>query len=41
MGEGPELVREIADEWQRETGGTVPWLEWLKTKGYIEDSPNY
>lgn len=32
---GPELVREIADEWQRETGGSIPWIEWLKMKGYL------
>jgi len=36
-GEGPELVRKIVDEWQRETGGKVPWLEWLKEKGYIKE----
>jgi len=33
--EGPELVRRIADEWQRETGGSIPWIEWLKMKGYL------
>lgn len=32
---GPELVRRIADEWQRETGGSTPWIEWLKMKGYL------
>jgi len=36
VGEGPPLVRKIADEWQRETGGNIPWLEWLEMKGYIE-----
>jgi uncharacterized protein YkwD len=36
VGEGPPLVREIAEEWQRETGGNIPWLEWLKMKGYIK-----
>ena len=34
-GEGPELVRKIADEWRRETGGSIPWIEWLKMKGYL------
>ena len=36
VGQGPELIRKIADEWQRETGGNTPWLEWLEMKGYIK-----
>ena len=36
IGEGPPLVRKISDEWQRETGGKVPWIEWLYMKGYLE-----
>lgn len=32
--EGPELVQRVAEEWQRETNETVPWLEWLDLNGY-------
>jgi len=34
-GEGPELVKKIADEWRRETGESIPWIEWLYLKGYL------
>lgn len=34
-GEGPELVKQIAEEWRRETGESIPWIEWLKMKGYL------
>jgi len=36
IGLGPELVRQIADEWRRETGESIPWIEWLYMKGYLE-----
>jgi len=32
---GPELVKRIYDEWQRDCGGSIPWIEWLKMKGYL------
>lgn len=35
-GEGPELVKKIADEWRRETGESIPWIEWLYMKGYLD-----
>ncbi len=34
-GQGPELVRKIADEWRRETGESIPWINWLYMKGYL------
>ncbi len=34
-GEGPELVQKIADEWRRETGESIPWIEWLYMKDYL------
>lgn len=34
-GEGPDLVKKIAEEWQTETGKNIPWIEWLYTKGYL------
>ncbi len=36
VGEGPELVRKIADEWRKETGESIPWIEWLYMKGYLD-----
>ena len=33
-GEGPELVNKAARLWKAETGGNVPWLDWLDSKGY-------
>ena len=35
-GEGPPLVNKIADEWRRETGESIPWLQWLKMKGCLK-----
>jgi len=35
VGEGPALVRELSNKWREETGGSIPWLEWLKMKGYL------
>jgi len=35
IGEGPELVRKISDEWRKETGESIPWIEWLYMKGYL------
>lgn len=35
-GQGPELIRRIYNEWIQETGGNIPWLDWLRLKGYIE-----
>jgi len=33
-GEGPELVKRAVRLWEAETGGSVPWLDWLDSKGY-------
>ncbi len=38
VGEGPELVQKIADEWRRETSESIPWIEWLYMKGYLHKS---
>lgn len=35
-GEGPPLVNKIANDWRRETGESIPWLQWLKMKGYLK-----
>jgi len=35
IGAGPPLVNEIADEWRRETGENIPWIDWLYMKGYL------
>lgn len=34
--EGPALVLEISNRWMAETGGSIPWLTWLKMKGYLD-----
>jgi len=36
VGEGPALVRELSERWMQETGGSVPWIDWLKVKGYLK-----
>lgn len=36
VGEGPALVRELSNRWMQETGGSVPWIDWLKMKGYLK-----
>jgi uncharacterized protein YkwD len=36
IGLGPELVRQISDEWRRETGESIPWIDWLYMKGYLK-----
>jgi uncharacterized protein YkwD len=36
IGLGPELVRQISQEWKTETGGSVPWIEWLYMRGYLK-----
>jgi len=33
-GEGPELVNRAVRLWKAETGGRIPWLDWLDSKGY-------
>ena len=33
-GTGLELVNRAARLWQAETGGSIPWLDWLDSKGY-------
>ena len=35
LASGPQLVVEISREWQATSGG-MPWIEWLKMKGYID-----
>lgn len=35
VGEGPALVRELSNKWMEETGGSIPWIEWLRMKGYL------
>jgi len=34
-GTGPEIIERLSNEWRRETGGNVPWIEWLISKGYL------
>lgn len=34
FGEGPELVRRAVRLWQAETGESIPWQDWLDSKGY-------
>jgi len=34
IGDGPEIVRRVYDEWEREAKG-MPWLKWLSKKRYI------
>lgn len=36
VNQGPELIRKIADEWENETNKEIPWLDWLRSKGYID-----
>jgi uncharacterized protein YkwD len=31
---GPELIEEIVREW-KSSGSNLPWIEWLKMKGYL------
>jgi len=35
-GQGPTLVRELSNQWMRETGGRIPWIDWLRMKGYLK-----
>ncbi len=35
VGDGPPLVRELSNKWMQETGGSIPWIDWLKIKGYL------
>ena len=37
-GEGPELVNKAARLWEAETGGSIPWLDWLDSKGYPDNT---
>ena len=38
-GTGPPLVRKAYNLWISETGGSIPWLEWLyDIKGYPNDT---
>lgn len=34
FGDGPEILQRAVKLWQAETGGSVPWLDWLDSKGY-------
>jgi len=36
VGLGPPLIQEIYNEWQIETSGNIPWLAFLRSKGYID-----
>jgi len=31
---GPPLINKAYNMWQTETGGSIPWLDWLDVKGY-------
>ena len=34
FGEGPEILQRAVKLWQAETGESIPWLDWLDSKGY-------
>jgi uncharacterized protein YkwD len=34
FGEGPEILQRAVKLWQAETGGSMPWTDWLDSKGY-------
>jgi len=36
-GNGPELVKRVAEEWETETGRLIPWIDWLYMKGYLKE----
>lgn len=33
---GPALISKVVREWESETGGNIPWIEWLRDKHYID-----
>ena len=33
-GTGPPLINKAYNLWRQETGGKIPWLDWLDSKGY-------
>ncbi len=38
-GTGPPLVKKAYDMWISETGGNIPWLDWLyNIKGYPDNT---